>query len=466
MHESRRIILAASCYPWSRVYEEDNAMRHFTIGMLILIVVILNPVTFLIQFGISSPVPYEYPVLFTKKFYIALGLFDVILISGVVYLIKNKLRDRDVILMILPIIVILVVFNMIFNSMERSKLVMNITKSEAFKGVDDMELLRTNVVKFFSDDLPYDYVSMYENFLMPTYKFNKHSTEKVFNNTFPVRTTIKSTIATNIKPVTIWFFGGSTMHSIYTLDHHTIPSFVTKYFDGINVKVNAINFGVSSLNTSYELMNFIKLLKNADVKPDIVVFYDGYNDSVSYLGFGETHIEIKGRVAIPVKYGHFDNALFNISQFFSRHSLLYKKIIGDGIYYGFYNNFHYEFTEKRIEEAVDNYMKNIRMISIIARDNGVTPVFILQPMPFTKDKLTEEEKTRWLGVEAEFFKNGKIIYDRIRESNRNNPHFHDFSSIFNGIETTIYFDQGHVSATGNDIIGKEIFNRLKPLARQ
>lgn len=83
----------------------------------------------------------------------------------------------------------------------------------------------------------------------------------------------------------VWVFGGSTMQNLETSDTGTIANALceslTQVLDN-NIKV--LNFGVGSFFAELEIAKLVALYKQSlsrpDIRPDIVVFYDGYNDSV------------------------------------------------------------------------------------------------------------------------------------------------------------------------------------------
>ena len=95
------------------------------------------------------------------------------------------------------------------------------------------------------------------------------------------------------KPTTtIWIFGGSTLFGSGVPDSATLPSYLSR---DLNAKssgcVRVENLGVEGYNTNQELILLTKQLK-AGRHPDIVIFFDGVNDSYVGMfapGFPDAH---------------------------------------------------------------------------------------------------------------------------------------------------------------------------------
>ena len=79
--------------------------------------------------------------------------------------------------------------------------------------------------------------------------------------------------------VSVWAFGGSTMYGTAVPDWATIPSYLSRDLnDSARDCVVVSNFGVEGYVSDQELILLTEQLK-AGGHPDIVIFYDGVNDS-------------------------------------------------------------------------------------------------------------------------------------------------------------------------------------------
>jgi lysophospholipase L1-like esterase len=76
----------------------------------------------------------------------------------------------------------------------------------------------------------------------------------------------------------LFFFGGSTMWGTGARDDFTIPSLISKSLYGSKVNTKIVNYGESSYVSTQEMIFLINQLQQGNI-PDVVVFYDGYNDT-------------------------------------------------------------------------------------------------------------------------------------------------------------------------------------------
>lgn len=82
----------------------------------------------------------------------------------------------------------------------------------------------------------------------------------------------------------IWMFGGSTTRGATDHDDRTIPSYVAGILNqsGSQASFTVVNFGINSFNSLLETKYFQKLLIENPQVPDLVIFYDGANDSTYF----------------------------------------------------------------------------------------------------------------------------------------------------------------------------------------
>ena len=78
----------------------------------------------------------------------------------------------------------------------------------------------------------------------------------------------------------VFMFGGSTMWGTSARDACTIPSFLSKALKGRGKRIEIINFGETGYVSTQEVITLLLQLRKGNV-PDIVIFYDGENDTYS-----------------------------------------------------------------------------------------------------------------------------------------------------------------------------------------
>jgi len=79
------------------------------------------------------------------------------------------------------------------------------------------------------------------------------------------------------KKVVVWFFGSSALFGDGQRDDHTIPSEFARLAEADGIPVRVRNYGRPGIATWQELELFQQTVASGP-KPDLVVFYDGFND--------------------------------------------------------------------------------------------------------------------------------------------------------------------------------------------
>ena len=81
--------------------------------------------------------------------------------------------------------------------------------------------------------------------------------------------------------LTVWFFGGSAAFGIGQRDEHTVASELVRIAEADGVRLEVRNFGAPAWTLWQEYEAFAARLIDPDERrPDIVVFYDGFNDAI------------------------------------------------------------------------------------------------------------------------------------------------------------------------------------------
>jgi lysophospholipase L1-like esterase len=86
-------------------------------------------------------------------------------------------------------------------------------------------------------------------------------------------------------PFVVWFFGGSAMYGFGQRDEHTLPSELVRRAEAEGINVEAHNFGTPAYGHWQEVQLFNRLVTERPA-PDLVVFYDGYNDLTQQITLG------------------------------------------------------------------------------------------------------------------------------------------------------------------------------------
>lgn len=263
--------------------------------------------------------------------------------------------------------------------------------------------------------------------------------------------------------VTIWIFGGSTMQNMETVDRLTIANQLALNLKKNNIKATVVNFGVGGFQSSLESIKFQDLLRRVDKKerPDIVIFYDGFNDAghafVFEAGTMQEDLSKKMEALVTGSWGKL--AIYSTLNFIGKHSYYWKNrlaykvstkiLFGEEIIKNDHDN---------LLKAVDIYEANTRMISVICKEFDINPIFALQPMVYTKKNLTEFERKVYNRPNSQDTINFmKRFYEIARKKMNKYDDFYDMSDVLNDSKRNDFYDLGHTGPYTGITTGYKLF---------
>ena len=128
-----------------------------------------------------------------------------------------------------------------------------------------------------------------------------------------------------------------------------------------------------------------------------------------------------------------------------------------------------EYTDEQIKNITkdirDNYITNARIVKGLATEYNFTPIFLWQPLLFTKQSLSEyESKNVNKYAHKSFAEVGNYTDTSLFEHNIES--FYDLTDIFNDYNETIFVDYVHVSVKGNEIIAENVAEILVDLLNE
>src|SRR5215472_12989264 len=230
---------------------------------------------------------------------------------------------------------------------------------------------------------------------------------------------------------TIWMFGGSTMRGNGSPDWGTIPSQLA--------------------------------LKSETRKPNLVIFYDGANDTyVPYQsGKADVHMnfetirnQFEGKRS--VRNGGFGYLLetntaqliFSLAAKSAQHSG--DRPVPNSDLDGLATN------------AVNNYFSNMNVVEGLGRQYGFNYAFFWQPVVYTSYKTlsAEEQQIR----QAKNLRNLASCVPKVHDVVRGqrHPHFYDLTDTFDQAGGNVFLDWCHVTMTGNQMIARRMFEAVRP----
>ena len=307
---------------------------------------------------------------------------------------------------------------------------------------------------------------------------------RYFNiNDHGLRVTVGPTVfpAARQRHLKIFMFGGSTMWGVGARDAYTIPSWLQRMIDATPYPVRVVNYGQDGYVSTQEMLLLFEQLRQGNI-PDIVIFYDGFNDAAATIIGG----------AAGVTYGESNRALeFNIfspwatdsTALYEEAALVFAMNSGMGrlakrllrrldpdkfqvkeeqlIVPG------KQFTPDQIAglegRVVNIYLANKRLIEAAGRSFGFEYLFFWQPTVWTKTKLTKyEAQQQWLMGEREFMDG---VYERVATV-AGAEHIHDLSGVFGASAEPYFIDDAHITEAGNRIVAEAMLPGVLPVLKQ
>lgn len=258
-----------------------------------------------------------------------------------------------------------------------------------------------------------------------------------------------------VRSLKIFMFGGSTMWGEGVRDGYTIPSLVAQDLAAHKIRADITNFGEVAYVSTQELIELILQLERGNV-PDLVIFYDGYNDVYAAL---QSH---------QAGFSQFDwkrNLEYNISTRYNKLKKVFLLNSLDRFYLGrLIKSFSKKLDYKKPpppgsktldKDIVEIYLNNIKMIDALGKSYGFVSLFLWQPVIYTKDNLTDFEKPFATEPLGKLYHQAHAVlqadYQKFKPYN-----FFDISGLFAGTNGEIYLDYCHVSEDANRLIARRI----------
>src|SRR5262245_36930149 len=272
-------------------------------------------------------------------------------------------------------------------------------------------------------------------------------------------------------PIKVFMFGGSTMWGLGAGDDSTIPSIFAEEAKNKGINCEVVNFGQYAYVNTQEIIELTLQLQKGTI-PDVVIFYDGVNDTFS--GFqlsvpGLPHDEIRREKEFcllerkELQTLAVQSAIRQLSTMRFLHGVLQKS----GLQRDNFQPVPLEYENAIADKAtlahavVETYLNNIKLVQTLSRSYGFTPLFYWQPVIYTKQHLTEYERqsleldVSYPGMK-EFYLDTYAALQKSSAGLDKSGDFHDISSIFSDVHEPIFVDFNHMGGKGNSFIARRM----------
>jgi lysophospholipase L1-like esterase len=257
-------------------------------------------------------------------------------------------------------------------------------------------------------------------------------------------------------PVRILMLGGSSLWGFGARDDQTISSDLVRSLDERGWSAEIRNLSEIGYVSTQELIALVRELQRG-YRPDVVIFYDGVNDTTSAFLEGEAAVttnEVNRR------------AEFNLRQSPARlAAALAAKLIQDSGSYRFA-----QMVRRRLgggieparpqptgqgidalaEQVVRRYEANVTLVASLGNSFGFRSLFFWQPTIFNKPNLVsfEREEAHRFAWAQEMFRQ---VHTKIGSSTqlKADTAFRDLSAVFADSEGLVFIDYCHITERAN-----------------
>ena len=244
----------------------------------------------------------------------------------------------------------------------------------------------------------------------------------------------------------IFLVGGSTAFGFgSTSDETTISGYLQKEFDRTEQNIEVINAGIGAAWSFSEEFLIEKFLLNYE--PDLIVVYDGANDSRYRI--------LEGEEKMGDGLGNYIPNFYRTPYFLN--DFVFK--------FGFSEETEWSESDNELIGPISStWEKRMQNICNIGKKNNFDVIIALQPMLAVENRqLYGDEK---VFNEEHFQKHGSSairIYDEMKKSLKT---LHgctvtqDLTKIFENSKKPVYWDDVHITENGNQIVAHELFELI------
>jgi hypothetical protein len=262
------------------------------------------------------------------------------------------------------------------------------------------------------------------------------------------------------KEYTIWMFGGSTVWGAGTPDWLTIPSLLAEKYEQGGRNVCMRNYGEKAWVSTQEVIKLMLELKKNERKPDLVIFYDGPADVYESYQSGRAGLHQNFDETKHFLEGHASAGAGNFRYFSETNT---ARLFGQQRWQSRIERWiTQKDTGSIARETIRCYLGNVQLVQALGREYGFEPVFFWEPRISTgKKQLTPLEEAardaarqRTPGMEEA----NQAAYALIKAECR--APMYCIADAFDGETGTVYFDDAHIDATGNQLIAARMYNTI------
>lgn len=270
---------------------------------------------------------------------------------------------------------------------------------------------------------------------------------------------------TNAKTPTIWTFGDSVMWGAGAPDEATIPSFIAQDYEKAGKPVCIVNYAEKGWSNSQEMIGLIEQLKHATRKPDIVLFYDGGTEAFAAYqsGRADIHSNYNSFRNFLDNWGASQKASFDYLSQTNTYRFLEKIAIKAPFHRKDEKPAVVHDTNTLPAAVVENYIQNMDIISLLAKQYGFRPVFAWYPNLAVGHKELTPFEEQVMHFESQKFKDLGLMYQAVYKKGREikRPDFYYLGDLVDDQKASLYVGISHMKPEGNEIVADRLFEILE-----
>lgn len=259
----------------------------------------------------------------------------------------------------------------------------------------------------------------------------------------------------------IFFFGGSTLFSSQVPDQETIPSLVAEQLHEHfpHHRLDIRNYGIDGMVSTQEYYLLLELLRNGE-RPDLVVFYDGINDTFNHVLAERPHTFLDRFSTVLDRKAAVKEFAIALLQKSSMYQLTKKEHTLPDI--------SQTVLQQRITNMLMQYHDRALFITkALGPYYNFESLFAWQSNLFNTNKiLTSFERElhadQPLQLKEAFERTDKEVHTIVK----NLPNALDCRSCFDAVTESIFVDPYHVTAPGNRAVATVFVKTILPILQE
>lgn len=269
--------------------------------------------------------------------------------------------------------------------------------------------------------------------------------------------------------LTIWMFGGSVVWGWGARDEHTIPSELARELAETGHDVEVVNYGQIGYVSTQDVLTLYGALRRGG-RPDVVVFFSGYNDLMAALQervAGLPQNEHNRRTEFNARLsGALAAETRNSATMWLIRGLLRRAGLDKVDARQRYGGPGQPTIDELGQDVLHSYAENVRLVEQMAPAFGFKVLYYWQPAAFWKKKTVGDERNAADGWPAM-----KELLAVVRQSLSTTPTlsegatFRDLTGFFDDSPEPIFLDCAHFSEGSNRLVAREIAKDVAPILK-